>query len=145
MRKILILTLAFLMTGTQRLLARSDVAFTLLFLPGLEGFRELMGKWKAWRTYENARVRCPAYTSFLAERPAAAVRLAGLSLVPDFSAIPPMDKANYVRCYPIEQRCLGGQMPAAGCIDESSGSTGEPTDWVRGAERKDIARNIRIA
>lgn len=39
-----------------------------------------------------------------------------------------MEKDNYVRAFPTEQRCVGGTFLQAGVmIDESSGSTGTIT------------------
>ncbi len=63
------------------------------------------------------------------------------------SLIPAMDKPNYILPYTIEQRCVGGKMPMRGAvIDESSGSTGEPNNWVRGPEeRKHVARMLQIS
>ena len=42
------------------------------------------------------------------------------------------------------ERCVGGKVPFAGTtIDESSGSTGMPYDWIRGSRERMVAhRNI---
>ena len=42
------------------------------------------------------------------------------------------------------ERCVGGKVPFAGTtIDESSGSTGMPYDWIRGSRERLVAhRNI---
>ena len=57
-----------------------------------------------------------------------------------------MTKENYVKKYSIEQRCYGGAIPKAGVvIDESSGSTGMPNNWVRSAaERADVKRILQL-
>ena len=48
--------------------------------------------------------------------------------------LPITDKRNYIAKYPTEARCLDGRVPLAGTeMDESSGSSGRPFDWVRGA------------
>src|SRR5262249_53569745 len=54
-------------------------------------------------------------------------------------------KANYVKHYTIEDRCHGGRLPRRGVvIDESSGSSGVPNNWVRGAsERASVRRLLR--
>jgi phenylacetate-CoA ligase len=79
-----------------------------------------LGRLRAARAADTARRRVPAYRDFLAQ---------GRTV---------MDKANYVRAYPIPERCLDGVLPTSGvAIDESSGSTGVPHNWVRSiGERK---------
>jgi phenylacetate-CoA ligase len=60
--------------------------------------------------------------------------------------VPVMSKENYVKRYSIEQRCYGGAIPRSGVvIDESSGSTGQPNNWVRSAaERSDVKRILQL-
>jgi len=129
----------------RRLMMRWEGVFGLLFLPGMRTAWERIGRWKAWRVFESAKRNCPAYRDFLSKHPHAHVALRGWT--PDFSAVPPMDKANYILAYPIEQRCVGGALPMRGAIiDESSGSTGAPNNWVRGPEeRRYVARMMQIA
>src|SRR5437868_5538707 len=119
MRKFIIFGFVFFISGFQSRLLMSNWGFRMLSLSGVEGLLELMGKWKAWRAFEVAQAYCPAYASFLATQSDADVGVTGWSWVPNFSAVPAMDKGNYVRRYPIEARCLGGALPAEGCIDES--------------------------
>ena len=68
-------------------------------------------------------------------------------LFPDLSAIPEMDKASYVKAYPIHQRMKGGKLPRRGVmVDESSGSSGTPTSWVRGpVERQIVSQMMRLS
>jgi phenylacetate-CoA ligase len=145
MRKFLIFTFVVFAARLRKLLMKSDSAFKLLLTPRLQGFRTLVGEWKAWRVFEIARRDCPAYAAFLAEHPNSEVKLRGWR--PDFSAIPETDKKNYVLKYGIEERCIGGELPTSGAqVDESSGSTGEPNNWVRGyAERECLARTMQLA
>ena len=50
---------------------------------------------------------------------------------------------NYVKKYSIEERCYDGRIPAAGVvIDESSGSSGVPNNWVRSAEEREDVKHI---
>ena len=86
----------------------------------------------AWRAAEHAIRRVPAYRALLAKegwryrRDASAADL--------LASLPVTDKASYIRAYSTEERCLDGRIPLAGTqIDESSGSTGIPYNWVRGA------------
>jgi phenylacetate-CoA ligase len=57
-----------------------------------------------------------------------------------------MTKENYVKKYGLEERCYDGRIPAAGVvIDESSGSSGVPNNWVRSAEeREDVKRILQL-
>ncbi len=46
--------------------------------------------------------------------------------------IPETDKASYIDSFSIESRCVGGKIPSFDVmIDESSGSTGTPYNWIR--------------
>ena len=62
------------------------------------------------------------------------------------SEIPEIDKENYINKYNLESRCEFGALPKKGLvIDESSGSSGSPTNWVRGeTERKINAKFIKF-
>ena len=57
-----------------------------------------------------------------------------------------MTKENYVKKYSIEERCYDGAIPATGVvIDESSGSSGVPNNWVRSPEeREDVKRILQL-
>ena len=51
--------------------------------------------------------------------------------------LPETDKATYVDRWSLEDRCVGGRIPLRGTtIDESSGSTGTPYNWVRSREER---------
>jgi phenylacetate-CoA ligase len=145
MRKFLIFAFLMLAERIRRGLMRCENLFGVLFLPSLSGFRERVGLWKAWRAHEHAKRTCPAYRDFMAKHPGAKVKLRGFT--PDMSAIPAMDKKNYILSYSIEERCVGGKLPMRGAvIDESSGTSGNPNNWVRGPEeRQHVARMLQIA
>lgn len=70
-------------------------------------------------------MRVPAYCDFLEEHPG--------------ERIPETDKRSYVERFPIQERCVDGELPLRHTmIDESSGSTGTPFNWVRNErERKE--------
>jgi phenylacetate-CoA ligase len=112
-----------------------------LLRPGLEPVLRLTGSWRAWRAFEEARKHVPAYRRFLEEYGGGEVVLHGLR--PDFSAIPTTDKTSYVKRFPIEERCRGGRIPLRGVVvDESSGTSGEPNNWVRGPEERADGRRL---
>jgi phenylacetate-CoA ligase len=129
----------------RRLLTSSEETYKLLFLPGFEGTRWRFGKWHAWMAYERARRTVPAYRDFL--RAHGDPRVHTRRLDPDLSAIPVTDKANYVSRYSIEERCQGGALPPAGVVvDESSGTSGKPWNWVRGPyELKQVKQAMQVA
>ena len=95
-----------------------------------------LGPAAALRAARHAMRRVPAYQDFLKHHgwvddprllPAQRMRL-----------LPTTDKDGYVRRYPTELRCLDGAIPMNGTqIDESSGSSGIPYNWVRCPEELD--------
>lgn len=89
-----------------------------------------LGSRRAVRAVDHARWKVPAYRAFLAEHDAQAADIVGLT-------VPAMDKHNYIKRYPIEERCLRGVLPhRSTTIDESSGSTGTPHNWIRSNEER---------
>ena len=54
-----------------------------------------------------------------------------------------MDKVSYAQRWPLEALCQGGQLPRRGAvIDESSGSSGKASNWVRGADERAATRRL---
>lgn len=108
-----------------RLMARSYRSF----IWGLASLSPAFIAWdsraRARRAFLRAARRVPAYAQFLARRSTPA------------DPVPEMDKENYVKAFPIEARCVGGRIPSQRVtVDESSGSTGTPFDWVRSEEER---------
>jgi phenylacetate-CoA ligase len=94
-----------------------------------------IGTVRARLAYEQARRRVPAYQRFLEEH--------GVSGRVPFTQLPQTDKDSYVRRFSIEDRCLDGRLPPRGVvIDESSGTSGEPSNWVRGAKERRAGRRV---
>jgi phenylacetate-CoA ligase len=94
----------------------------------------------AERAHETARAaarRVPAYRAMLEE--------AGIdpNRLPPLADLPETDKAGYVDRWSLADRCVDGRIPLRGAtIDESSGSTGTPYNWVRGAEERRHVRRM---
>lgn len=92
------------------------------------GFRLLPPKYLEWtsrirarRMYFFALRKVPAYQNFLQN-----------GKITKWSDIPYTDKDTYIKQYTTEQRCINGTIPTTKiAIDESSGSTGTPYNWVR--------------
>ena len=99
----------------------------------------LAGPAAAVLTAARARRTVPAYRAATeGSRPwrsaCQAGRLAGY-----LDALPVLDKSGYIDRYPVAQRCRGGRLPAGGVeIDESSGSSGRPYQWVRSRAELDL-------
>lgn len=117
---------------------RSPKIYGLWALPALQPAIEAMGRARALAAYLNAKRHCPAYREFLAGQGAPEV-----TRVRDWGRIPITTKENYVKRYSIEARCHGGRIPPQGVvIDESSGSSGVPNNWVRGPEERASTRRL---
>ncbi|MGH7603069.1 MAG: phenylacetate--CoA ligase family protein [Gemmatimonadaceae bacterium] len=86
---------------------------------------------KARKAYYRALRNVPAYRRFSYRQTAA--------------QIPETDKENYIKAYPTEARCVGGRfLHGRTTIDESSGSTGTPYNWVR-SERERHESHIFVS
>lgn len=122
-----------LLTVTERVedyVLKSQRTFkkTMQFLPEHVALQQ--GAWRAHLAANRAWREVPAYRHFLAAH--------GMkSAASNFQQLPVMNKANYIKAYSTEERCVGGKFLKPGvAIDESSGSSGTAYDWVRGqAER----------
>ncbi len=98
-----------------------------------------LGQVKAYGVYQKARSLCPAYRKFVIE--------AGVSRNCVFQDVLATSKENYVKKYTLEERCYGGAIPPRGSvIDESSGASGAPNNWVRGPEERSRAtRSLQLS
>jgi phenylacetate-coenzyme A ligase PaaK-like adenylate-forming protein len=97
-------------------------------------------------TAARARRRVPAYRAATAGlRPGRAALSAG-TLEAYLAALPVLDKASYVDVSTLPDRCTGGRLPERGVeIDESSGSSGRPYQWVRSrAELDQVERGLAV-
>ena len=95
---------------------------------------------RAHAVFLKARDHCPAYRAFLESE---GVSRNGRWRLSD---LPITTKENYVKKYSLIDRCYYGKLPPAGVvIDESSGSSGVPNNWVRSAEeREDVKRILQL-
>ena len=102
---------------------------------------EFLGRLRAERAAFRAIRRVPAYRRFAQEQ---GVRVHEAWPLGILHTLPQTDKHSYIDRYSLEDRCVDGRFPFAGTtIDESSGSTGRPYDWIRGQRERSIAqRNI---
>ena len=92
---------------------------------------------RAVATAQHAARHVPAYRELLLERGLDPTRIRSLDELPE------TDKGSYVDRWSMAERCLGGRIPLRGTtIDESSGSTGTPYNWVRGVEERRHVRRM---
>jgi len=125
----------------RRTISLDGRMYALLHVPPLQALLERIGDMRAHAVFLKAKKSCPGYRNFLlAEGYSAA---GGWRL----EKVPVMTKDNYVKRYTLEERCYGGRIPLSGVvIDESSGSTGMPNNWVRSAEeRQDVKRILQLS
>ncbi len=97
---------------------------------------EPLGARGALRSALHAYRRVPAYRDFVdrsgwTDDP-------GLTGTERLLRFPITDKKSYIQRYPTAERCLDGRIPLSGTqMDESSGSSGRPFNWVRGSPELD--------
>lgn len=137
LRRLYIQSVLWVLWVLRRVLSKDRRTYVMMNFGPLQPWLERIGMLRAEAVYLKARRSCPAYRKLLEEsghRDEGSWSLAGL---------PVMTKENYVKRYGIEERCYDGRIPAAGVvIDESSGSSGVPNNWVRSAEEREDVRRI---
>lgn len=95
---------------------------------------------RAGKEFLLAYARVPAYRQFLQDQGWSCRSTAIEEIV---ASLPIMDKQNYILAYPTEARCLDGKFFEEGVvIDESSGSTGIPYNWVRSARERETIKDV---
>ena len=124
----------------RRIISLDRRAYLLLSAGALQPLLARIGMLRAHAVYLKAKDHCPAYRAFLDSQ---AERRNGRWKLSD---LPITTKENYVKKYSLVDRCYYGRLPAAGVvIDESSGSSGVPNNWVRSAEeREDVKRILQL-
>lgn len=99
----------------------------------IKGFNFLSPEYLDWtsrirarRLYYFALKKVPGYKHFIEDKE-----------IKKWSDIPFTDKETYIKKYTTEQRCVNGIIPSTTvAIDESSGSTGVPYNWVRSTRER---------
>jgi phenylacetate-CoA ligase len=110
--------------------------------PHVGNFRVGLGRVRAVRLYRHAVRRVPAYKDYVGRHkdlmgPKISMLHATLGDVPE------MDKARYIKKYELEDKLMDGHLPTRGVMfDESSGSSGTPTSWVRGRKERRFTKRI---
>jgi len=109
--------------------------------PQVGNFRVFLGRIRAVRVYRYAMKRVPAYRSFMSKKDFGGPHIgAGGARLND---TPEIDKTTYIKQYYLTEKLTDGVLPGAGVmLDESSGSSGKPTSWARGAKERRFTRRI---
>jgi phenylacetate-CoA ligase len=124
-------------------LAGSRHAYKILLIPGFERLRWGLGVWRAWGNFYRAYDWVPAYKKYIDGHGGKPEIPLSDGVIPVLTPIPEMDKESYVKKYSQAERAQGGVIPTAGVmVDESSGSSGQPTSWIRGKRERMITKHI---
>jgi phenylacetate-CoA ligase len=101
--------------------------------PSMERFARL----NAWMVCQQAYLDVPAYKNYLDEQN---FRFRWWQL----TNYRPTSKSDYVNRYPEAERCWNGEIITVGTVvDESSGSSGKPYNWMRSkAELNTVHKNV---
>lgn len=93
-------------------------------------WREIQEK-RSLELFHSAAERVPAYMDFLAKNK---TDHRDIKTYKDFIRVPVMNKKNYVRKYPLKDLCWDGTINKPLILTATSGSTGEPSYFVRGGK-----------
>lgn len=97
---------------------------------------EEISKKKLIAVFKHAAKNVPAYADFLKKNN---VDVSKIKTFEDYNKfVPQTNKKNYIKKYGYEARCFNGVLPFRGNIDESSGSSGSPTNWIRSVKEEDM-------
>lgn len=109
--------------------------------PQIGNFRVSLGRVRAVRLYRYSVRHVPAYKDFISKHDTAGPKVSIRSV--SLGDVPEMDKASYIKQYPLLDKLKNGTLPTSGIMfDESSGSSGTPTSWVRGAKERRFTQRI---
>lgn len=124
-------------------LAFSESLYKLLLIKGFENFRWRFGAWRAWYNSTLAYKKVSAYRDYIDKHGGKPKVMLKTNLIPDFSIVPEIDKKHYIKAYKNEELLLHGNIPRKGVmVDESSGSSGTPTSWVRGPRERAMTKQM---
>jgi phenylacetate-CoA ligase len=121
----------------QRVLLLHHSLYRLLLADALEPLRWGISRHRAAYVARRAQQLVPAYRDYYPKGGRGDIRASA------WDRVPITDKESFVKRYRVEDRCQGGVLPSRGVtVDESSGSTGAPTNWVRGWEERMETREL---
>ncbi|MEA1929380.1 MAG: hypothetical protein U9M92_00625 [Patescibacteria group bacterium] len=96
-------------------------------------FWQRRGEARALKLFHLAADRVPAYKDFLNKHQLIPREIRTISDFKD--RVPITDKSDYVKKYPLKDRCWDGNLASNNLIALSSGTSGEPIFWPRQSEQ----------
>ena len=85
----------------------------------------------------------PAYSRFLKDH---GVETSSVKSAAEFERlVPATTKENYIKAFSLPERCMNGNLPGNGIFEESSGTMGTPTLWIRSKEEEEYAMTLSRA
>ncbi len=109
--------------------------------PQIGNFRVTLGRIRAVRVYRYAVKRVPAYEDYMKKKKYDGPKITAFGA--SLNDVPEIDKTSYIKEYFLTAKLTDGILPKSGVmLDESSGSSGHPTSWARGAKERRFTRRI---
>ncbi len=97
---------------------------------------EKISEKKALAVFNKAANKIPAYKKFLSDHD---IKSNNIKNIQQFNnLVPETTKNNYVKKNKFEDLCYFGELPRKGIIEESSGSSGKPTNWIKGFSESEL-------
>jgi phenylacetate-CoA ligase len=95
---------------------------------------EYLGEKKALFIFRKTCKLVPGYTRFLNTNNISPQDVHNIN---DYTIlIPPTTKDNYIRKYKLKDRCIKGKIPKNGYLEESAGTSGQFTNWIRSMQEE---------
>lgn len=115
-------------TRSEQTLAALQAFLTTPLAERLNRHRHRSAEQHLLELFRSTLENVPAYRSFVAAHGIDPVEIKTLA---DYQRLPLMTKQNYMRAYPLAERCHGGVLFECDMLAVSSGSTGMPMIWPR--------------
>ncbi|HUQ85081.1 MAG TPA: hypothetical protein VM077_02050 [Candidatus Limnocylindrales bacterium] len=131
------LPLVVLINILETLFLRNENVYKIMLINRLEPISWNISKQRAAALARKACRQVPAYRDYYEK--------AGVKniVASNFNQLPVTDKESFVKKYAIANRVWNGIIPDYGVtVDESSGSTGSPTNWVRGWDERQTTKEL---
>lgn len=118
-----------------------DYSRTLKFITSADpDMLQSIGAKKAIKIFKHAEKNVPAYHSFCLKNK---VYSTEIKTEADFNSLVPItEKKNYIKRYSLQDRCQNGRFPQHGNIDESGGTSGKPSNWIRSVQENELILQI---
>lgn len=93
--------------------------------------------------FRKAAINVPAYKRFLQHNK---IDPSEINSIESFDKlVPQTTKENYINAYTLADRCVNGEFPNNGFLEESSGTSSIPTLWIRSQEEEEYTAALTKA